>query len=254
MVDKVRIDTLLEELNSALGSVTPYKLALVDPGEVKPVDKNAHYMTKRVYDQLRDNVQRDGNLSSLPFCWRHPDGRMESLSGNHRVLAARDAEVPLMLVLYTDAELSKAERIAIQLSHNALVGADNPTTLRELWTEIDALSLKVYSGLDEQYLATLDTVEVLRVDEAHLRMEELALMFLPSEIDRIEHLLKRLGSTRRRRFAAQVEAFDAFFEALLQFKEAQGIVNSSTAILALVEIAREWLEHNEVEHHGVVEE
>ena len=249
MADQARLQALLEQLNDALGDVTPYKLAVVDPASIRPVDKNAHYMPKRVFDQLAANVQRDGNLSSLPFCWRHPDGELESMSGNHRVQVAAGAEVPLILVLYTDANLSKPERLAIQLSHNALVGQDNPGTLREIWTEIDDLSLKVYSGLDERLLETMAPIAITRIDDAQLKFEELAILFLPSEIDRMQDTLGRLGKTSRRRFAARLEDFDRFFEALLGFKEAAEIVNTGTAMLAMIGIIEQWLdEHNGDEH------
>ena len=131
MADETRLSDLVEQLNGALGDVTPYRLAVVNPGDVLPIDKNARYMSKRTYDQLVANVSNDKNLSSIPFCWKGPEGQFVALSGNHRVMAAKDAGIPLILVLYTDAKLSKAKQRAIQLSHNALVGQDNPATLRE---------------------------------------------------------------------------------------------------------------------------
>ncbi|MFN2166700.1 MAG: hypothetical protein ACK2U9_10630, partial [Anaerolineae bacterium] len=135
MADQARLQETLDTLNGMLGDFTPYKLAAVPPGEIEHVDKNAHYMPTATYRQLVDNIAQDGNLSSLPFCWRRQDGVFVALSGNHRVDAARDAGVPLMLVLYTDADLSRSQQIGIQLSHNAIFGQDNPKTLRELWRE-----------------------------------------------------------------------------------------------------------------------
>lgn len=244
METKARLQIALDELNQLLGEVTPYKLAIVAPEEVKSLDKNARYMSKRVYDQLTANIAQDGNLSSLPFCWRMPDGAMESLSGNHRVKTAAAAGVEAILVLYTDEELSKSQRVAIQLSHNALVGQDNPTVLNELWREIGSFEGKIYSGLDEDALKTMENVSVVRIQESRLRFEELTLYFVPAEIDEIETVLKQLGSTAKHRFITQVEDFDKFFETLLDFKEAAGIVSTSTAFLAMIEIMAEWLEHN----------
>lgn len=247
METKTRLQVTLNELNQLLGEVTPYKLAIVTPSEIKALDKNARYMSKRVYDQLTANIAQDGNLSSLPFCWRMPDGTMESLSGNHRIKTAIAAGIDSILVLYTDEELSKSQRVAIQLSHNALVGQDNPTVLRELWREIGNLDGKVYSGLDEDTLKTMENVSVIRIQEAQLRFEELTLYFVSSEIDKIEAVLKRLGSVTKHRFVTRVEDFDKFFEVLLDFKEAAGIISTSTAFLAMIEIANEWLERNALE-------
>lgn len=241
MAEQTQLQGLVEQLNNALGEITPYKLAVVPPGEVKPVEKNAHYMPKRVYDQFKANIERDGNLSSLPFCWRKPNGELVALSGNHRRMIAEDAGVPLIMVLYTDEKLNRSQQVAIQLSHNALVGQDNPTTLRELWQEIDDLNYKVYSGLDEEHLETMESVNVARIQEQALKFEELTILFLSPEIDRIEDVLQRLGSANKRRLAAKYSEFDRFFECLLAFKEAEGIVSTPTAIMAMIEIIENWL-------------
>lgn len=50
------------------------------------------------------------------------------------------------------------------------------------------------------------------------------------------------------RFAARVEDFERFLDALLDFKVASNIVNTGTAIMAMIEIIEGWLEHNEDEH------
>ena len=53
-------------------------------------------------------------------------------------LAQRGAVVDLvgLHIVITDDELSKEQRIAIQLSHNAIVGQDDPDTLKKLYDEI----------------------------------------------------------------------------------------------------------------------
>jgi len=244
VVDPVQLQALLEQLNLALAEVTPYKLAIVPPGEIEPVEKNAHYMPKRVYDQLLANIRTDKNLSSLPFCWRKPDGVFVVLSGNHRVELAVKAGVPLILVLYTDRALSRSEQLGIQLSHNALVGEDNPALLRELWTQIDDLDYKIYSGLDEEVLKTYDRAKIIRLVDQPLRFEELRILFLSPEIERIGETLKRLGAANKTRLAARYEDFDRFFETLLKFKEASGIMNTATAFMAIAEIVEDWLERH----------
>jgi len=252
--ERERLKDLLDQLNAGLGDVTPYKLALVPPGEILLLTKNAHYMNKRTYEQLTANVKRDGNLSSLPFCWKRPepDGRFECLSGNHRVETARDAKTPLILILYTDANLSRPERVAIQLSHNALVGEDNPQVLRELWTEIADLSLKVYSGLDDKLLETLAPVPLSRIDEADVRMETLDILFFPSEVVRVKDVVARLGraAENKPRLAARIQDFNRFFDVLLTFKEAKGILNTGTALLAMLDIVEEWLAANAAKQDG----
>lgn len=243
MADQTRLDEVVNELNALLGDVTPYKLAVVAPSDVQHVAKNARYMPGAMYRQLVDNIKKDGNLASLPFCWRKDDGTFVVLSGNHRVDAARDAGIPVILILYTDAKLSKSQAVSIQLSHNALAGADVPTVLLELWKEIDDLQDKAYAGLDEGLLDNLAKAGVVRIDRAGLQFEELVLLFLPSEIERIKDILKRLGGGQQtQRLAARVEEFSAFFDTLLSYKEATGIVNSATAFLGMIGIVQDWLD------------
>ena len=253
MAGETRLQELIEQLNTQLGDVTPYKLAVVSPRDVAHVDKNAHYMSSQTYKKLVGNIRSDGNLSSLPFCWRGADGRFVALSGNHRVDAARDAQVESILVLYTDRDLSRPEQVAIQLSHNALVGDDEPTALRELWREVNSAALKIYSGLDEKVLDALEPANVLRPKEAALRFEELSILFLPHERERMEETARLLADCAKRKkvrhWLAPLEEFDRFFDGLLDFKETANIVNTGTAILAMLDIVETWLaEHHEAEH------
>jgi hypothetical protein len=247
MAEKSELELALETLNNALGDVTPYRLVILNPAEIVPLDKNAHFMPKRIYDQLRDNIKQNGNLSSLPFLWKRPDGKYECLSGNHRVATSVEAGVKQILCLYTDAELTKSERIAIQLSHNSLVGQDDTTLLKELWNEIESLDAKIYSGLDEKILETLPEASIIALRETGLKLEELRLLFVSPEIRYIEDLVKRL-STSKTTLVADLEHWDKFFDALLAFKENAMVVNSSIAILKICEIVEEWTATHEVQH------
>ncbi len=209
------------------------------------VQKNAHYMPTKLYKRLVENVRHDGNLSSLPCCWRDAYGKLGVLSGNHRVDAARDAGVERILVLYTDATLSRSEQIAVQLAHNAIVGADNKQTLRELWDEILELEFKQYTGLDETTLETVDAGSLDKLRAQQLPLEMVQLLFLPEEVERVQAVidgLGRLGGREAVRYAARLADFDRFFETLLKVKEAEGIVNSATAVLRMVEIVEAHLQ------------
>ena len=54
-----------------------------------------------------------------------------------------------VMVLYSDRELTRAQQVAIHLSHNAVVGQDDLAILRELYDEINDVALREYSGLDD---------------------------------------------------------------------------------------------------------
>lgn len=253
MADEARLQVAVDALNAELGDITPYRLTVVNPAEIKLLDddQNARYMTRKVYEQLVANIRADRNLSSLPLLWKAEDGSLVCLSGNHRVMAARDAGISLVLALYTDQNLSRQERVAIQLSHNSLSGQDDPSKLRTLWNEINALEWKTYSGLDDGLLATFEPVKIQRVDEAALRFEEMRLLFVQPEIDHIKQVMKALGSSSHPCLVARYADFDRFFDVLLQFKESQEILNTATAFVRMTDIVAEWLgKHNGDEHES----
>jgi len=232
-------EALVEQLNDALiaDELTPYRIGIADPKLLAPQDVNAHFMPKNVYDQLVANVQRDGNLSSMPFCWKKPTGEMSILSGHHRVEAAIQAGAQKVLFLYTDAKLNEQQRIAIQLSHNSLVGLDDTAILKEQWAKLRDVSLKLYSGLDDRALKTFNPVLYSSYNEASLRVQTIELQFLSTELEAIKTTFEKLNKSARHHFAARMEDFEPFLEAFIRLKESSTIYNSSTAFLMLIRAA-----------------
>lgn len=235
MVEALREE--LDRLNRLLDGVTPYRLGIAAPEEMRPAAVNAHFMSKRVYDQLVANVKRDGNLSSLPFCWHGADGRIHILSGHHRVDAARDAGVTALLYLYTDDALSADEQTAIQISHNALVGEDDLAILRQQWESISSLEARLYSGLDDEVFKTFDPIALGAFNEKDIRFETIELLFLPGEIERLKEIVAKLGKSKRVRCVGLVDQYDALADALMRLKDAATIFNSATAFLLMAEAA-----------------
>lgn len=239
-----RADALIDELNGLLGEYTPFKLALVDPAKLIPLEKNAHYMPKRMLDQLTANVQGDGNLFSVPGCWRRPDGEMVVLTGNHRVLAAKQAGIKKIIVMYTDASLTRSEQVSIQLSHNSIFGKDNPKTLMELWGELTEIDDKLYSGLDETIIGAIDSAMIARPTDVPLLIEEITLSFVADEADRFDDIVKRLSRVGRR-YVGDYAQFERFFNLLLDCKEELAIVSTATAFAVMMDFMEEWLDARE---------
>ena len=144
MAEEIR--EVLNLLNEKLAGVFPYRLELAAPGELRLLEKNARYMKAEQFQNLVENVKKDGNLSSLPLCYREKDGKLRVLSGNHRVMAARKAEVESVLVMVLGDEKDANEQMAIQLSHNAIAGQDDLVILKELWESIKDVQARVYTG------------------------------------------------------------------------------------------------------------
>jgi hypothetical protein len=242
MAEEIR--EVLNLLNEKLAGLFPYRLEMVTPGELKLLEKNARYMRAEQFQSLVENIKKDGNLSSLPLCYREKDGKLRVLSGNHRVQGARQAGVEQVLVMVVGDEKDADERLAIQLSHNAIAGQDDLVILKDLWESIKDVQAKVYAGLDSDTVKALQGIQFAAIAEQRLNYKMANFVFLPEELENLDQLLKEIAVV----FAADVvylaslNIYDAFFELIVQIKKHCQIKNSAAAFLKLMELARIGLE------------
>lgn len=183
-------EQLLAQLNYQLPAGVP-RLALVDPRILKLAPKNARFMKPETFKALTENIRKDGNLSSVPFCFRDEKGALHVLSGNHRVAAAIEAGVPRILVFYAEG-LSESKQLAIQLSHNAIEGEDDAQTLKELWDSIQDLESRIYAGLDSETLGKLEKIEFTAITEERLDFKSVSFLFLPEEVEKAREVFDRV--------------------------------------------------------------
>ena len=155
----------------------------IDPREIKLLELNARYMRHEEFKQLVDNIRRDGQLSSTPFLCKESDGKYLCLSGNHRTKAAIEAGLDKIFCLATDDELTQDQKIAIQLSQNAISGQDDPATLKLLYESILDTEMKKYSGLDDKTLELLEKINSTSIAEANLDFKTVQIVFLPDELE-----------------------------------------------------------------------
>jgi hypothetical protein len=242
MAEEIR--EALNLLNEKLGSLFPYHLELAAPGELKLLEKNARYMKAEQFQNLVENIKKDGNLSSLPLCYREKDGKLRVLSGNHRVMAARQAGVEQVLVLVIGEEKDTDERLAIQLSHNAIAGQDDLVILKELWESIKDVQARMYAGLDSDTLKALESIQFAAISEQRLRYKLTTFLFLPEELEDLDQLLKEtaVAFAGDAVYLANLNTYDAFFELIVRIKKKCQIKNSAAAFLKLMELARIGLE------------
>ncbi|MEW6115646.1 MAG: ParB/Srx family N-terminal domain-containing protein [Nitrospirota bacterium] len=241
MDEKIR--ETVDQLNSFLGDM-PYKVDIVDPRELTLLEKNARYMTHEMFQNLVTNIKRDGGLSSLPLVYYEKDGRKIVLSGNHRVQAAVAAEVPWILILRIDRELSRQEQVAIQLSHNAIEGKDDPVVLKGLWGEILDIDLKLYAGLDSETLKELEKMQFATISEAAPDFKQMVMMFLPEELEELKQLIEGIDHffSGDVNYVAAREHYEHVFKMLVEIKEKFNIVNNPTAFMKMVEMAKLYME------------
>lgn len=244
--------TEVERLNVGLKN-HPYKLALIDVRDLEFLEKNARYMTNEMFRNLVDNIKRDGGLSSVPLCWKH-DGKYRVLSGNHRCMAAIEAGLQEVLVLFTDRELSKQEQIAIELSHNAIDGKDDMAILKELWDEIDDVSLKYYAGLDDKMLEEMEKAALTALSEVKLDYRSLTFLFLPHEVDALEEAFAHAvecGGLQDVVYINRIEDFKRLLDAQSKVQASYDVKNSATSLMLILDV---FWKHQEDLQQGYISE
>ncbi|MFI1733988.1 ParB/Srx family N-terminal domain-containing protein [Streptomyces acidicola] len=227
-----------------------------DPRDLTLLDVNARFMRHEQFQRLVANIREDGHLTSTPLVWNDAaSGRRIVLSGNHRTKAAIEAGVTTIFWLEIADPLPRQKQIALQLSHNAIAGEDDPATLKALYEELEDVSMRLYSGLDDKTLDLLDEVVVPSLAEANLDFATVQIVFLPDEKDAAEKALEaaRKAAAADARWLARIEQYESVLDTLDTTKGAHNIGNVAAAfaiILAIVErhlgeLAQGWYDPDE---------
>jgi len=206
--------------------------------------ENARFMKPAQFKRLVENLRRDGVLTSAPLVGRmEDDARLFVISGNHRVAAAIEAGIDEADCIEVLAPLSRERFTAVQLSHNAIEGEDDPAALRRLYDMLD-LDLKGYSGLTDDAF-DMDELQVTTITGVAPLYAEVVVSFLSDDAHAVEAFVKtaeRWARKERPVLAASYEDFDRFFDAIVEIKGRRGISNSAVAIAALVDLAQAKME------------
>jgi len=117
------------------------RYTVISPFKVQTLssEENARYMTADQMRRLTDNLKNDNALTSAVLLY--PDSETNKIiviSGNHRVEAARNSKLEQIPALIIQTYLNIDEIRAIQLSHNAITGQDNPNVLLEIYESLSA--------------------------------------------------------------------------------------------------------------------
>jgi hypothetical protein len=204
--------------------------------ELRMLDKNARYMAEPEFNRLVANLRHDGVLTSLPLVYRD-----EVLSGNHRVMAALKAGIDDADTIEITSELTEQQRRAIQLSHNALTGKDDPNILREIYEGL-SLDWQKYSAVYEE-MFKLDEEKAVSLGVPIAKYQELVIAFLPED----REAFYEFATTLERRYkkahvlVGEVSSFDALFDAILAVKDGRHIGNTGTALRVMAEIVQQHL-------------
>jgi ParB-like chromosome segregation protein Spo0J len=212
-----------------------------DPRELTLLDVNARFMRHVQFQRLVANIRADGAVTSTPLVWNDSEsGRRIVLSGNHRTKAAIEAGLEHIWWMEISEPLPRQRQIALQLARNAIVGEDDPATLKALYEELEDVSMRLYSGLDDKTLDLLNEVSVPNLAEANLHFATVQIVFLPDEKEAAEKAFEaaRKAASADARWLARIEQYESVLDTLDTVKGAHNIGNVAAVfaiILALVE-------------------
>lgn len=215
------------------------KIIKINPRDIKLLEVNARYMKPEEYQKLVANIKKDGQLTSVPFCFYNENNQIEVLSGNHRVMASIDAGLNEIEVMLCIDKLSKDQALAIQLSHNSISGQDDEEMLRKLYGELESLELKEYSGLTDEFVNFCKEVEK-DFKVPNLSYQALNLLFLPEEIEEIKEVLASISDLlKTNTILSSMKDYDNYLETTTAISKCLNTKNPSTTFLAMIRLAKE---------------
>lgn len=227
------------------------RYTVISPFKVQTLssEENARYMTADQMRRLTDNLKNDNALTSAVLLY--PDSETNKIiviSGNHRVEAARNSKLEQIPALIIQTYLNIDEIRAIQLSHNAITGQDNPNVLLEIYESLSMQS-KAYSGITDDFVNSIKKIDIDSLSIGTPKYEEIILHFLPPEkeafMDFIEKFKKPVES--KTFLLAEYKDFENFFNTIVEVKEFKNIFNTAVAINQLAELALERLNQLKLE-------
>lgn len=197
-------------------------------------EENARYMRAEQFNQLVANLKRDGVLTSFPLIYQ---GTV--LSGNHRVQAAIKAGIEESDCIEIVGELTEERRLAIQLSHNAITGEDDPSLLSLLYGKL-SFDEKLYSGLTDSMFDAAK-LDISAIGIGGVKYEELLISFLPEQADAFLKAVARMKESRVT-LVGRLEDFDHFFDTVIAVKAKKNVFNTAAALRTMAELALKQLE------------
>jgi len=243
-----RNEELLKISKEIFGEGITYRI--VQPTELSLLKQNARFFKKETFKQLVENIKKDQRLSSVPLCIKEGD-KLVVLSGNHRVKAAVQAGIEHIMVMVILEELSESRKIAIQLSHNALVGEDDANIMADLWAKIKDIKDKLYVGLSSDVLSELEDIKFVTFSTPSVATKSISFLFTVDEKEKLDLVIEDLKKiTSREIVVFPLAQFEAFFNLIQGFKKSENIKNGSLAMVKIIDIISEYLHKEEAQCHS----
>ncbi len=211
-------------------------IAKVPLTSLREQDINARIMMNEMQKQLTDNIRKRGQLESLPFC-ALVDGKIEIISGHHRIRSAKDSGVINEIYVILDVTgLTRSQIAAKQLAHNAISGFDDQSTLKEIVKLIDDVDDMLESYIGKDILGEpLAELEKLLSPTVEYDWKNIVFTFLPHQVKDLDKLVEALRSQQPDFIGAcDIEQHKPFIDALAKYQEFANVKNTGAAIHAMI--------------------
>lgn len=211
-------------------------IAKVPLTSLRKQDINARIMKNEMQKQLTDNIRKRGQLESLPFC-ALVDGKIEIISGHHRIRSAKDSGVINEIYVILDVTgLTRSQIAAKQLAHNAISGFDDQSTLKEIVKLIDDVDDMLESYIGKDILGEpLAELEKLLSPTVEYDWKNIVFTFLPHQVKDLDKLVEALRSQQPDFIGAcDIEQHKPFIDALAKYQEFANVKNTGAAIHAMI--------------------
>lgn len=221
---------------------TKWKQKMVSIDLLEDTKVNANQMTETAFNRLVENIKKSGGLSSAIGCYRRTDdGKFVIFSGNHRKRAAEKLRLREVPVIYAEeADLSKDEIIALQLSHNSLHGDDDKGILRRLFDEIQSVDFKEFANISIDEVSPINTKGVsFMVESEHYT---LSLILYRKDYLALQELLGIVDDAKAKSdmvVLADGDSNEDFYLKLLsEVRKKYDIKSGTTAFCKILELAK----------------
>lgn len=213
-------------------------IAKVKLNTLKEQDINARIMKKEMQDQLTANIKSRGQLESLPLL-ALKDGKLEIVSGHHRIKSARAAGLKEIIAIIDVSGLTRSKIAAKQLAHNAISGFDDESTLREICKMLDDVDDMMESFIGKDILEEpMSKFDKLLAPAIRFDFKNIVFTFLPHQVKDMDALIKSLEASGPEIIGvAAYEQCKRFLDTLASYQKFADIKNVGAAIHAMIEAA-----------------
>lgn len=228
---------LVDKLNKELGDKGLLPIELVNPRDLKPQIKNARYMMPEKFKTLVKNIEKTGNLESVPLVIKK-DNKYEIVSGHHRIEAAIEANLKEIVVLLLPKETTLDEKTSKQLSHNSLSGLDDEMILAELFNSIKTIELKIASGLN-------DKIAKINYDTLNFKVgeyKEFTVLFMKEDEKYTDDIMNKIVNEMSIKSKSAIRLtninyWDKFAKIIRKIKKSENVKSNGTAFVRMLELA-----------------